>query len=73
MRDADGRDILEAELRLRRDRAPSAFAKAVWQLVHDARYAAYPVPIVISDPPGSPGRMGRLPCDLMGTGLFAAG
>jgi hypothetical protein len=37
----------------------------------DARYAAYPVPIIIRDPPGSPGRMGRLPCDLMGTVLFA--
>lgn len=37
----------------------------------DARYAAYPVPIIIRDPPGSHGRMGRLPCDLMGTPLFA--
>lgn len=36
----------------------------------DARYAAYPVPITIRDPPGPPGRMGRLPCDLMGTQLF---
>lgn len=39
----------------------------------DARYAAYPVPIIISDPPGSPGVMGRLPCDLMGSALFADG
>jgi hypothetical protein len=36
----------------------------------DARYAAYPVPIIIRDPPGSPGVTGRLPCDLMGTQLF---
>jgi hypothetical protein len=36
----------------------------------DARYAAYPVPIIIRDPPGSPGVMGRLPCNLMGTALF---
>lgn len=36
----------------------------------DPRYAAHPVPIVIHDPPGSRGRIGRLPCDLMGSAIF---
>lgn len=38
------------------------------------RYRCYPVPIVVRDEPGGSGRgrLGRLPCDLLGTELWAS-
>lgn len=38
----------------------------------EGRYRSYPVPIVVRDATGGKGRLGRLPCDLLGMELWAS-
>jgi hypothetical protein len=49
-----------------------AVAAQRWQIRYDIdqHYTSYPVPIIIRDPANPKGRLGRLPCDLMGVELF---
>jgi hypothetical protein len=49
-----------------------AAAAQRWQIRYDTdqRYTSYPVPVIIRDPANPKGRLGRLPCDLMGSELF---